>query len=171
MRIMPASFQGRAQKAVQGAFNNEHAHPSLWRRSDPGERSGLAGDSNLGTVRSLDPAGRFVARRRWGWHHEAETLQKQDGALRGASPNELATFSLAILNVNVSARILQAAILELAVHVDAIVQNHVLILEDLVLMSVHRFTRAACRYEKFNASRRRKYGQGSRRWVYPLGAP
>jgi hypothetical protein len=98
-------------------------------------------------------------------------LQKQDGALRGASPNELATFSLAILNVNVSARILQAAILELAVHVDAIVQNHVLILKDLVLMSVHRFTRAACRYEKFNASRRRKYGQGSWRWVYPLGAP
>ena len=63
--------------------------------------------------------------------------------MRGASPNELATLSLAILNVNVSARILQAAILELTIYVDAIVQNHVLILEDLVLMSVHRFTRAA----------------------------
>jgi hypothetical protein len=70
-------------------------------------------------------------------------LQKQDGTLRGASPNELATLSLAILNVNVSARILQAAVLELAIYVDAIVQYHVLILEDLVLMSVHRFTWAA----------------------------
>jgi hypothetical protein len=48
-------------------------------------------------------------------------LQKQDGALRRASPDQLATFTLAILNVNVPARILQAAILELAIHVDAIV--------------------------------------------------
>jgi hypothetical protein len=52
----------------------------------------------------------------------------------------LATFALAILNVDVSTRILQAAILEFAIHVDALVQNYVLILEDLVLMSVHRFT-------------------------------
>jgi hypothetical protein len=100
-----------------------------------------------GTVRSLYPAGRFVARRRWGWNHQAETLQKQDGALCGAPPDELATFSLAVLNVNVPARILQAAILELAINIDAIVQNHVLIFEDLVLIAVHRFTGAACRCE------------------------
>jgi hypothetical protein len=69
-------------------------------------------------------------------------LQKQNGALRRASPDELATFALAILHVNVSAGILQAAILELAIHVNAIVQYHVLIFEDFVLMSIHRFTRA-----------------------------
>ena len=101
--------------------------------------------ARLGVVRSVDPAGRFVARGRWGRNHQAETLQKQDGALGGASPNELATLTLAILNVNVPPRILQAAILKLAIHVDAIVQNHMLIFEDLVLMSVHRFTRAECR--------------------------
>jgi hypothetical protein len=61
--------------------------------------------------------------------------------LRGASPDELAAFALTILNVNVSARVLQAAVLEFAANVDAIVQNHVLIFEYLVLMSVHRFAR------------------------------
>jgi hypothetical protein len=111
-----------------------------------------AGDLNLGAVRSINPAGRLVARWRRGWNHQAKALQKQDGSLRSTSPDELATFALAILNVNVPTRILQAAILELAIHVDALVQNHVLILEDLVLMSVHRFTRSACRCEKFPVS-------------------
>jgi hypothetical protein len=64
--------------------------------------------------------------------------------LRGAPPDELATFTLAILDVNVSARILQAAILELAVDVDAIVQNHMLVLENLVFISIHRLTLAKC---------------------------
>jgi hypothetical protein len=98
-------------------------------------------------------------------------LQKQDGALRGATPDELATFALAILNVNVPARILQAAILELAIHVDAIVQNHVLILKDLVLVSVHRFTRATCGYEKLLVSLRRTNRRGNGRWAHPMGAP
>ncbi len=62
--------------------------------------------------------------------------------MRRASPDELATFSLAILHVNVAAGIFQAAILEFAIHVNAIVKYHVLILEDFVLMSIHRFTRA-----------------------------
>lgn len=89
----------------------------------------------------MNPAGRFITLRRWGRDHQAEALQKQDGALRGASPDELATFTLAILNINITARILQAAILELAIYVDAVIQNYMLILENLVLMSVHRFTR------------------------------
>jgi len=50
----------------------------------------------------------------------------------------LATFTLAILNVDVAPGILQAAILELAIYVDAVVQNHMLILEDFALVSVHR---------------------------------
>jgi hypothetical protein len=70
-------------------------------------------------------------------------LQQQDGALRGAPPDELATFSLAILDVNIAARVLQAAILELAVHIDAVVQDHVLILERLALMSIHSFSLTA----------------------------
>jgi hypothetical protein len=53
----------------------------------------------------------------------------------------LAAFALAILNVNVPSRILQAAILELAIYIDALVQNHVLILEDLALVSVHSHSR------------------------------
>ena len=119
----------------------------------------------------MDPAGWVFARRRWGWNHQAESLQEQDGALRGPSPNELATFSLAILNVNVPARILQAAILKLAIHIDAFVQNYVLILEDLVLISVHRFTRAACRRDNLRVSRRRKHGRGSWRYAYRLQTP
>jgi hypothetical protein len=67
-------------------------------------------------------------------------LKKQNSALRGASPDELATFSLAILHVDVPARILQTAILELTIHVDAIVQNHVLTLKHLVFVSIHRVT-------------------------------
>lgn len=112
----------------------------------------------------MDPAGWVFARRRE-WNHQAETLKKQDGALRGPSPNELATFSLAILDVNVPARILQAAILKLAIHIDAFVQNYVLILKDLVLISVHRFTRAACWRDNFRVFRRRKHGRGTGRWA------
>jgi len=119
------------------------------------------GDLTVGTVRLLDPAARLAARRRWGWNHQSEALQKQDRALRGAPPDELATFALAVLDVDVPARIFQAAILELAVDVDAIIQDHVLILEDLVLISVHRFTRAAFCYERFGVIRRRKHEQAA----------
>ncbi len=165
-----ADFAGRAQRAVPAAPGgiNTKALRRIVQTGEPRQDSSLrrlaleaSFTGRLGMVRSVDPAGRFVARRRWGRNHQAETLQKKDRALSGASPNELATFTLAILNVNVPARILQAAILELAIHVDAIVQNHMLILEDLVLMSVHRFTRAECRCEKFDLSRRRKQRRGS----------
>jgi hypothetical protein len=44
-----------------------------------------------------------VGRRRRGRRHQAEALQKENGALRGASPNKLAPFSLAVLNVYVTA--------------------------------------------------------------------
>jgi hypothetical protein len=64
--------------------------------------------------------------------------------LGGASPYQLAAFALAILHVNVPAGILQTTVLELAVYIDALVQNHMLILENLVLVSIHRFTWTAC---------------------------
>ena len=118
-----------------------------------------AGDIDPRKARSLDTASRIGAWRDGGWHHHAETLQKQDGALRGASPYKLATFTLAILHINVAARIFQAAILELAIHVDAIVQHHMLILKCLVLISIHRFTRATGRFKKSHAFPRSQFHQ------------
>jgi hypothetical protein len=61
--------------------------------------------------------------------------------LRGAPPNELAALPLAILNIYIPSGILQAAILEFAIDIDTVVQNHVLILEGLILISIHRVTR------------------------------
>ena len=125
--------------------------------------------TNFGAVRSINPAGWVAARRQRGWHHQAEALQKHDRALGGSAPDELATFSLAILHINIPARILQAAILELAIHVDAIVQNYMLIFEHLILISIHRLTRPPCRHEEFNIARRRQHGRGRQRRAHPLG--
>ena len=91
--------------------------------------------------RSLHSTGRFGA---WGHgrrNHQAEPLQQLNRALRRSPPNKLASFSLAILHVDIAARILQAAALERAVHEHSIVQDHVLVLEDLILMSIHGITR------------------------------
>ena len=152
------------------AIDNTQAQLSAGDGQTAVERPCLAGDLNPLVVRSIHPAGRLGARR-WRWrNHQAETLQKQDGALGGASPDELTTFSLAILHVNVSARVLQAATLELAIHVDAIVQNHVLILENFVLVSVHRFTQAARRKGKSGLSPRRPYGRGEPALGSPAGS-
>ena len=124
---------------------------------------------HLTPMRSVNPAGGVGAWRWWGWDHQAQALQKKDGALRGASPDKLATFALAILHVNVSARILQAAIRELAIHVDAVVQDDMLIFEGLVFKSIHRFTRAACGYDDFCLSRRRQRRRGNRPGLHAAG--
>lgn len=58
-----------------------------------------------------------------------------------ASPDQLAPFALTILHVDVTARIFQAAILELAVHVNALIQDDMLILKRLVFKPVHRLSR------------------------------
>jgi hypothetical protein len=71
-------------------------------------------------------------------------LQQEDGPLRGAAPNQLAAFSLAILHINVSARIFQAAILELTIYEDAVVEDNVLVFKRLVLNSVHDWTPCSC---------------------------
>jgi hypothetical protein len=83
--------------------------------------------------------------RRWrgGYRHQSQTLQQKDGTLRGATPDELATVALAVLDVDVTAAVLQTAILEDAINKDAFVQNHVLVLEGLTVVSIH-FMSAAC---------------------------
>ena len=98
------------------------------------------GDRRGHPIWLLDSARRFRASGRRRRDHHAQTLQQQNGALRRSPPNKLATFTLAILHVNVTARILQAAILECAVYEHALIENHVLILEDLAFMSVHNLT-------------------------------
>jgi hypothetical protein len=61
--------------------------------------------------------------------------------LRRASPDKLAAFALAVLHVNIAAGILQTAVLELAVHVNTVIQNHVLVLKCLILKAIHEPTR------------------------------
>ena len=92
------------------------------------------------TIQSLDSARRVGASRWRRRNHQAQPLQQHDGALRCSAPNQLATFTLTVLDVNVSARILQAAVLKRAIYEHPLIKNHVLILEDLVLMSIHDVT-------------------------------
>jgi hypothetical protein len=85
----------------------------------------------------LDAAGPRDGRRR-GWRrHQPQRLEQENGPLGGSSPDQLAAVPLAVLDVDVSARIFQAAILERAVDEDSVVQHHVPFLEGLVLVSVH----------------------------------
>ena len=56
-------------------------------------------------------------------------------------PDELATFSLTVLHVDVPARIFEAAILEGAVDENPFIQDQVLILENRVFVSSHEKTR------------------------------
>jgi hypothetical protein len=69
-------------------------------------------------------------------------LQKQNGSLRRAPPDKLTPFALAVLHVDIRAGIFQAAILKLAIHVDAVVQHDVLIFKGLIFKSIHGFALA-----------------------------
>ena len=92
-------------------------------------------------VRLLNAPGLVATRgRRWR-DHQAQTLKQHYRPLRRCTPDELATFALAILNVDVSAGILQAAILESAVDEDPVVKHQVLVFEDLVFVSCHQKSR------------------------------
>ncbi len=88
----------------------------------------------------------------------------------GTSPDELATFTLAILHIDVATRILQAAILELAIHVDAIIKNDMLILEGLIFKSIHKFNRVVCRFKEILVSQSRQFWRRGRRWNDLLAA-
>ena len=125
-------------------------------------RAGTVRLSELGTARVtrwglLNSAGGFCARRRGRRHHEPQPLEQHDRALRRSAPNELAAFSLAVLNVNIPAGILQAAISEGAMYEHSLIKNHMLVFENLVLVSGHgdaKLTPAAdgCKPGAFPAS-------------------
>jgi hypothetical protein len=68
-------------------------------------------------------------------------LQQHYGPLRRCPPDELATFSLTVLHVDVAAGVFQAAILKGAVDENPIIQDQVLVLENLVFVSSHEKTR------------------------------
>jgi len=78
--------------------------------------------------------------RRWR-NHQAQTLKEHYRALRRGTPDKLATLALAVLDIDVSAGILQAAILESAVDEDPVVKHQVLVFEDLVFVSSHQQSR------------------------------
>src|SRR5579884_1560750 len=55
----------------------------------------------------LNATRRIAGRRRRGKRHETEALQKEDGALRSAAPDELAAVTLTVLDVNVAPGVFQ----------------------------------------------------------------
>lgn len=77
--------------------------------------------------------------------------------MRGTSPDQLAALTLAVLDEDIAAGIFHAAILELAVHENPVIQNDVLTLKGLVFIPIHKFARKvpprAC-YERAHRPRR-----------------
>ncbi len=61
--------------------------------------------------------------------------------MRGTSPDQLASLTLAVLDEDIAAGILHAAILKLAVHENPVIQNDVLTLKGLVFIPIHKFAR------------------------------
>ena len=57
--------------------------------------------------------------------------------LRRASPYQLASLTLAVLNVDVATGIFQAAIAKRAIDEDSIVKDKMLVFEDFALKSIH----------------------------------
>ena len=92
-------------------------------------------------IGSLHPPAQIRGGRRRRRHHQAQALQQHDRPLRRCPPHKLATFSLAVLHVDVTAGIFQAAILKGAIDENPVIQHQVLILEDLVFVSSHEKTR------------------------------
>ena len=90
--------------------------------------------------RSLHSTGGFGTRRDGRRNHQSEPLEQEDGALCSSPPDKLAPLSLAILHVDVSARILQATVLEGAVYEYPLIKDHMLVLEDIILVSIHGIT-------------------------------
>ena len=103
-------------------------------------RRRLAGLRHPG-IRSLHSPGRIRGSRRRRSDHQAQALQQHDRALCRCPPDELATFSLAVLHVDVSPGIFQAAILKSAVDENSLIQDQVLIFEYYVFVSGHEKSR------------------------------
>src|SRR5579875_1532453 len=99
----------------------------------------------------LNATRRIAGRRRRGKRHETEALQKEDGALRSAAPDELAAVTLTVLDVNVAPGVFQTTVPEGAIDKDAVVQHQMLILKCLAFVSVHDKLGYHCR--EFNCNR------------------
>ena len=85
----------------------------------------------------MNPAARLRRGGNGRGRHQSQSLQKDHGALGRATPDELAPLPLAVLDVDVPAGILQAAIAEGAIDKDSLVQDEVLTLKNLALESIH----------------------------------
>jgi len=109
-------------------------------------------------MRLLHPPGLICSRRQRWRDHQAQALKQHYRTLRRATPDELATLTLAVLYVDVAAGVLQAAILEGTVDEDPLVKNQVLVLEELIFVSSHQRTRlplpCSCRKLTVNVIRR-----------------
>jgi hypothetical protein len=69
--------------------------------------------------------------------HQAKALQQENSPLGGASPYKLAPFSLAVLDINVASRILQAAIFERTIDKNSVIKDEMLIFKRLFSESIH----------------------------------
>jgi hypothetical protein len=74
-------------------------------------------------MRSLHAPGLVTSRGRRRRNHQAQALKQHHCTLCCSTPDELATLALAVLHVDVAARVLQAAVLERAVDEDPVVKN------------------------------------------------
>jgi hypothetical protein len=86
----------------------------------------------------LKSAGRLGDGRHGGRTHEPKPLEQDHGSLGRPAPHQLAAVALAILYINVPAGILQAAVFELAVDENSVVEDQMLAFEGLVFVSGHR---------------------------------
>jgi hypothetical protein len=65
-------------------------------------------------------------------------LQEKNSSLGGASPDKLAAFALAVLNVDVASSVFQAAVFKDTVDEDSVIKHKMLVLKSLAFKSVHR---------------------------------
>jgi hypothetical protein len=108
--------------------------PSL-QSSPPSTTASQAGASSA--IRLLHAAGSFRGGQRSSRRHQPQPLQKENGSLGWATPHQLATFSLAVLDVDIAPRILQAAVLKDAVDKHTLIENDMLIFKRSVFVSSH----------------------------------
>jgi len=87
--------------------------------------------------RLLNATRRLRGRERSSRRQKSKSLKEENCSLRRSAPHELATLSLAVLDVDIPPRILQAAILKNAVHKHTLIENNVLVFKRSVFVSSH----------------------------------
>ena len=101
-------------------------------------RAWLARGKTSGRTGRLLNARRLRSRERSSRRQKSQSLQQEDSSLRCPAPNQLATLALAVLDVYIAPRILQAAVLEDAVDKHTLVKNDVLIFKCSIFESSHK---------------------------------